>query len=406
MSSHIHDTNGNLRRLWGLSTEIAYLNHGSFGATPLAVLEHQHSLQRTMEMEPVQFMLRDVPEGLWASQKALAEFVHAQPQDIVLMDNATTAVNTVLSSLCFEPGDEILFVDQVYGACRKTAEFYAKKWGATGRVIFLPSGMSDSHEVTQIILKAWSPKTKLLLLDHICSPTGWVLPIAEVVETYERRGVRVLVDGAHALGQIPLNLDALGASYYVANAHKWLCTPKGSAMLHVRGNRQHEIRPLVLSHWMDWENTTGLVRYSPFQMAFAWNGTRDVSALLSIPFTLEWMSRLHPEGWIGLQKDNTNRARVWRRKLADILDEPLLCPDSMVGHMGSVLLPSNIRIPEDTNIPIGQKLSPLWDFLYTNHQIEVVVFPVEDRQILRFSIQAYVTDSDMNLLVEALGTVL
>ena len=406
MSLHTDKSKQPLRKLWGLSSEIAYLNHGSFGATPLAVLEHQHSIQRQMEREPVQFMLRDVPEGLWESQKALAEFVHAQPQDIVLMDNATTAVNTVFASLCLNPGDEILFVDQVYGACRKTAEFYAKRWGAICRIISLPSGLTDSDEITQLILKAWSPKTKLLLLDHICSPTGWVLPIEEVVETYERKGVRVLVDGAHALGQIPLDLDALGASYYVANAHKWLCTPKGSALLHVRKNRQQEIRPLVFSHWMDWENTTGHVRYSPFQMAFAWNGTRDVSALLSIPFTLEWMSNLHTEGWGGLQKENTNRAKVWRRRLSEILDEPLLCPDSMVGHMGSVLLPQNIRIPHNSNIPVGQKLSPIWDFLYKEHQIEVVVFPAEDRQILRFSIETYVTDTDMNRLVDALGTLL
>jgi isopenicillin-N epimerase len=403
MSSNFIESTQNLRALWGLSPDVAYLNHGSFGATPLAVLEHQHSIQRNMESEPVQFMLRDVPEGLWESQKALASFVHAQPQDIVLMENATTAVNTVFASLSLEPGDEILFVDQVYGACRKTAEFYAQKWGATCRVISLPTDFTDSEEISQVIVNAWSTKTKLLLLDHICSPTGWILPIAEVVAFYEQSGVPVLVDGAHALGQIPLDIDALGASYYVANAHKWLCTPKGSAMLHVRGDRQSTMRPLVLSHWMDWENTTGLVRYSTFQMAFAWNGTRDVSALLSIPFALKWMSQVHAQGWNGLQGENTSRAKVWRRKLSSILNEPLLSPEDMVGHMGSVLLPRNIRIPKDTDIPIGQRLSPIWDFLYTNHQIEVVVFPVEDRQILRFSIQAYVTDTDMTRLVDALG---
>ncbi len=390
------------RKQWLLASNVAYLNHGSFGATPKAVLNEQQRIQFEMEREPVQFMLRTVPDMMWKSQMALAKFTNSQPEDIVLMENATTAVNTVFSNIDFQPGDEIIFVNQVYGACRKTAELYAKRTGATCREVVLPTCVTDAQKIADLLIEAWTPRVRLLLIDHICSPTGWVLPIESVVSFFEGKGTSVLVDGAHALGQLPLDLDALGSSYYVANAHKWLCTPKGSAMLHVRRDRQHGFTPLVLSHWVDWSNTTQDRRYSPFQMAFAWTGTRDVSASLTIPFALNWMDNLHPEGWSGLMKENTHRSRMWRKRLSDEFAQPLLCPDSMVGHMGCLLLPESIVVSKDVDVPIGQRLSPLWDVLYSEYGIEVVVFPVEHRHCLRFSIQRYVADADMTRLLDAL----
>ena len=395
-------TKPSTRALWSLNPDIAYLNHGSFGATPKDILAHQRSIQDELEFEPVQFMLRTLPEKLWKAQTALAAFVGAQPEDIVLMENATSAVNSIIAHLPLEPGDEILFVDQAYGACRKTAEFYATRAGASCRSIPLPIGLSDPQEIVEVVNAAWGPTCKLLLFDHICSPTGWILPASEIVHFYESKGTPVLVDGAHALGQIPLDLDALGASYYVANAHKWLCTPKGSAMLHVRKDRQATVRPLIVSHWSDWENPTESPQYNRFQMSHAWTGTRDASAVLSIPYALEWMGRLHTEGWAGLQQENTRRARAFRRKLSETFNEPVLCPDAMVGHMGSMLLPPSLRIPEGGHVPIGQGLSPLWDILYQRYNIEVVVFLFQDRPVLRFSIQPYVSDADLDRLVAAL----
>ena len=391
-----------LRKLWSLNPEIAYLNHGSFGATPTDILTHQRSIQDQLEFEPVQFMLRTMPEGLWNAQEALGAFIGSQPEDIVLLDNATSAVNTVIAHLPLEASDEILFVDQVYGACRKTVEFYAQRSGACCRSIPLPLGLSDPQEIVEVVKAAWTPNCKLLLFDHICSPTGWVLPAAEIVQFYESKGTPVLVDGAHALGQIPLDLDGFGASYYVANAHKWLCTPKGSAMLHVRKDKQSTVNAPVVSQWSDWENPTASPRYSRFQMSHAWTGTRDASAMMTIPYALEWMSKLHPKGWTGLQQENTRRARDFRQRLSEVFNEPVLCPDSMVGHMGSMLLPTSIRIPEGGQVPIGQGLSPLWDVLYQQYGIEVVVFPFGERLVLRFSIQAYVSDADLDRLLSAL----
>ena len=393
------------RQLWSLNPDIAYLNHGSFGATPNDIVAHQRSIQNELEYEPVQFMLRTMPERLWKAQEALGAFMGAVPEDIVLMDNATSAVNSIIAHFPLKPGDEVLFVDQVYGACRKTAEFYAKRAGAQCRSIPLPLGLSEPQEIVELVKAAWTPKCKLLLFDHICSPTGWVLPAAEIVQFYESKGTPVLVDGAHALGQIPLALDELGASYYVANAHKWLCTPKGSAMLHVRKDRQSTVHAPAVSQWSDWVNPTKEPthpRYSRFQMSHAWTGTRDASAVMTIPYALKWMNKLHPDGWTGLQNENTRRAKVFRRKLSETFNEPVLCPDSMVGHMGSILLPESIRIPEGGDVPIGQGLSPLWDILYQRYGIEVVVFPFEERLVLRFSIQVYVTDVDLEHLRQSL----
>ncbi len=400
------NTSSELRSLWSLNPEIAYLNHGSFGATPKDILAHQRSIQDELEFEPVQFMLRRLPEGLWAAQEALAGFVGAQPEDIVLLDNATSAVNTIFTHLKLQPGDEILFVDQVYGACRKTAEFYANRFGAVCRTIPLSLGLSEPEGIVEVIKAAWTPKCKLLLFDQICSPTGWILPASEIVAFYEHKGTPVLVDGAHSLGQIPLDVDTLGASYYVANAHKWLCTPKGSAMLHVRKDKQSSVHPLIVSQWLDWDNPSNNPRYSRFQMSHAWTGTRDASAVMTIPYALTWMAALHSDGWSGLQQQNTIRARAFRRRLSSLFNEPLLCPDSMVGHMGSLLLPKSIRTPTGGQVPIGQGLSPLWDILYQQYGIEVVVFPFGERLVLRFSIQAYVTDRDLDRLVEALTDLL
>lgn len=396
----------NHRSLWKLQPSIAYLNHGSFGATPIAILEEQRKWQDRMEAEPVQFMVRTLPEALWNSQVALGKFISADPADIALIDNATGGVNTIFASLDLQPGDEILFVDQVYGACKKTAELYAKKARAVCVVVDIPNPIDDPQEIVRRVCAAWTPKTKLVLLDHICSPTGWILPAEEIVAFYESKGVEVLVDGAHVLGQIPLNIEKLGASYYVANAHKWLCTPKGSAFLHVRRDKQHKIRPQTISHWIDWQNTTDNPQHSNFQMSFSWTGTKDASATLSIPFALEWMSQLHPNGWSGLQEENTTRARSFRRDLIALCQVETLCPNSMVGHMGSVLLPKNITIPPTANIPLGQGQSPLWDWFYREHGIEVVVFPVLDRHMLRFSIQSYVSDNDLNRLYTAISSIL
>jgi isopenicillin-N epimerase len=391
------------RSKWILDPDIAYLNHGSFGATPRVILDRQQEYRRMMEEEPVQFMVCKLPDLLWRTQCALGDFVQAAPEDIVLVQNATEGVNAVLQSLNLESGDEILFVDQVYGACKNTADFVAQRTGAICKSVALPIPMVESDEIVQKVCAAWNERTKLLLLDHICSPSGWVLPIEEIVQFFEERGTPVLVDGAHALGQIPLSLKNLGASFYVANAHKWLCSPKGSAFLYVREDWQSSIRPTCISHGATWKQGDYPNRYSHFQMEFAWTGTSDPTAHLCVPDCIQFMHTLHENGWEGIWVENTQRARKYRQHLVQELNATILASDSFVGHMGSVLLPKErVKLPKGIQIPIGERLHPLWKYLYEEHQIEVVVFDFLDQIAIRFSVQAYVSDRDIERLCHAL----
>ena len=389
------------KKYWSLDPNIIYLNHGSFGATPTSILKKQRLFQDQLELEPVQFMLRTLPEQLWVAQTALADLVQANPQDLVLISNATDGVNSVLNSLDWSSGDEVIHIDQIYGACRKSLEHLQRKNGVELRCVELPVPVHDPMEIVQLICDAWNPNVGLLLLDHICSSSGWILPIEPIVHFYESKGTPVLVDGAHCVGQIPLSLNQLGASFYVSNAHKWLCAPKGSAFLHVREDWQDRINPPSTSHWIDWEGHE-LPQHSRFQMSFAWTGTRDRSPQLCIPDCIKLLSSLHPKGLEGLQNDNTQRAIKFRHRLNSHWKLPKLCPDSMVGHMGSVVLPSTIKEPVHFSIPIGQRLDPLWDHLYKKHNIEVVIFPWQNQRILRFSIQAYVSQQDLATLFETL----
>ena len=393
------------RTHWHLNPEIAFLNHGSFGATPKAILQKQREIQDLMEHEPVQFMLRELPERRWENLVALGDFVSAKPEDIALVPNATDGVNAVLRSLGIEKGDEILFVDQVYGACRKTAEVVTSRTGGYCRSVPLPMPVIDPQEIVERVCAAWTPSVKVLLLDHICSPSGWILPVEDIIVFYESKGTPVLLDAAHSLGQVPLNLMDLGASFVVANAHKWLCTPKGAAMLYVRPDRQSQIHPNTISQWVDWENPTDSPQYSPFQMAFAWTGTRDQTAQLCIKDSIHFMGQLYAGGWAELQQSNTGRSRHFRRRLLDRWGDDALCPDSMVGHLGSVLLPDIPMKLDASLVPVGQGLDPLWGHLFRDFGIEVVVFPFQNRKVLRFSIQTYVQDADLDRLWSALGEI-
>lgn len=392
---------------WMLQSDIAYLNHGSFGATPKQLLAHQQELQRKMESEPVQFMMETYPKAQWEAKIALGKLVQANPEDIALIENATSGVNAVLRSIDFHEGDEVLFVDQVYGACRTAARQIVEKQGGVCRSIEMRYPISDSEEITKAVCEAWSSKVKLLLFDQICSPTGWVLPAEKIVEFYESRGTMVLVDGAHCVGQIPLRLHHLGASFYVSNAHKWLCAPKGVAFLYARKDRQNFLYPTTLSHHANYDDSENKEpSLSRFQLAFSWTGTRDPTAFMSLSQSISFMESLHPEGLDGLMRENSFRARKFAQFLRAVLGEELLVPETMIGSMCSIFLPEGIDLSEvaQESLIFGQ--DPLWLLLYKKYGIEAMVLPFQGRRLLRVSIQAYVTDDDLNRLVGALGELL
>jgi len=318
------------RPLWCLDPSVAYLNHGSYGACPRAVLEQQRALQLEMEREPVDFLSRRLPERLQSARAALAAFLGADAADLVFVPNATAGVNVVLRSLAFASGDELLATTHTYAACRKTLEHVALRSGARVVTAALPFPVRDEEELVAAVMACVSPRTRLALLDHVTSPTALILPIGRLVSELRSRGVETLIDGAHAPGMVPLELSRLGAAYYTGNAHKWLCAPKGAAFLHVRRDRQSELHPTVISHGYG----------AGFHAEFDWIGAFDPSAWLCIPAAIDYLGSLLPGGWPELMASNHALASESRAHLCAALDIEPPCPEPMIGSMASLILPA------------------------------------------------------------------
>jgi len=319
--------------LWPLDRSVAYLNHASFGACPTAILERQTALRLELEREPADFLVRQLPERLATAREALARFVGAAAADLAFVPNATTAVSTVLRSLTLGPGDELLTTDHTYAACRKAAEFVTARAGARLVTARVPFPLASEDAVVAAVLAAVTPRTRLALIDHVTSPTALVFPIERLVRGLAEQGVETLVDGAHALGMVPLEIAHLRAAYYTANAHKWLCAPKGSAFLFVRRDRQHGLHPLAISHGYDPERASG-----GFRAEFDWVGTTDPTPWLVIPECLAFLGGLLPGGWPELMATNRALALRARAILCEALALVAPCPESMIGAIASMPL--------------------------------------------------------------------
>lgn len=381
-------------RHWDLDPAIVFLNHGSFGACPREVLAAQREFVARMEREPVLFVHRDLEGLLDHARASLAQFLGADADDIAFVTNATTGVNTVLRSLRFEPGDELLTTDHEYNACRNALDLAASAWGARVVVAKVPFPLQDPAQVVDALRAAATPRTKLVLVDHVTSPTGMVLPVERIVAAFAERGVDVLVDGAHAPGMLPLDLRSLGAAYYTGNCHKWLCTPKGSAFLFVRRDRQAGIRPLAISHGA---NSTRTDR-SRFRLEFDFCGTCDASPWLAIPAALDFLSRLLPGGIGALMAHNHALAVRARDHLCRALGTAPACPESMIGSLASVVLEP---LDLDPVGPLG--LDPLQLRLWDQWRIEVPVMRWASPRLrmLRVSPQAYNTFAQYEYLARA-----
>lgn len=384
-------------RQWLLDPEIVFLSHGAFGACPRRVLEVQSDWRARLERQPLQFLVRELEGQLDAARQALAQFMGADADDLVFVPNATTGVNTVLRSLEFQPGDELLVTDHEYNACRNALDFAAGRSGAQVVVAKIPFPFRHADEIVAPVLEQVTSRTRLALLDHVTSQTGIVLPIARLVGELNRRGVDTLVDGAHAPGMVPLNLKQLDAAYYTGNCHKWLCAPKGAALLHVRRDRQKSIRPLTISHGA---NSPRKDR-SRFLIEFGWQGTRDPSAWLSVPEAIRFMETLLPGGWPEVMARNRALALAARKILCAALriDEP--CPAGFIGALAAVPLPDAAEnvLPR---LPFNEY--PFQDTLREEHRIEVpiIAWPAPPKRLLRISAQLYNSLPQYERLADAL----
>lgn len=385
-------------RLWWLDPKIAFLNHGSFGACPKAVLDYQSELRQKLEREPVDFMVRKLEPLLDKARAALARFVGAKPDNLVFVRNATSGVNSVLRSLTFRRGDEILVTDHEYNACRNVVNYVAELSGARVVVAPIPFPLTNEEQIITPILERITSRTRLAMLDHITSQTGVVMPIARIVREVESRNVPVLVDAAHAPGMVPLSLTKLGASYYTGNCHKWICAPKGAALLHVREDRQAEIRPTVISHGA---NSPRKDR-SRFQIEFGWAGTWDPTAMLSVPFALEYIASLMPGGWPEVMRRNHALAVAARDVLCRTLESEPACPDSMIGSIASIPIEDGKSAkPPKTPLyldALQEKLFKRW-----NIEVPVIPWPAPPKRLLRISAQLYNSLPQYEKLGDALG---
>jgi len=371
-------------QLWLLDPDLVFLNHGAFGACPKRVLETQTEWRERMERQPLQFLAREMEGHLDAAREALARFTGSDADDLVFVPNATSGVNTVLRSLEFKPGDELVVTDQEYNATRNALNFVAERSGARVVVAKIPFPFHRADELISPVLECVTRRTRLVLVDHVTSQTGIVLPIGKLVGALQLRGIDVLVDGAHAPGMIMLNLNQLGAAYYTGNCHKWLCAPKGAAFLRVQKEKQKSIRPLTISHGA---NSPREDR-SRFQIEFGWPGTWDASAALSVPEAIRFIGSLLPGGWPRVMARNRSLALAARKVLCQELRVAGPCPEEFIGSLATVPLPDAppSALPR---LPINEY--PLQDVLRAKHRIEVPImpWPAPPKRLLRISAQLY-----------------
>ncbi len=372
---------------WMLGSDVTYLNHGSFGARPRAVYEHQCSLRNDFERQPVQSIVADTEAVLPSIREHLADFIGTTPDRLDLVANASEAVNSILRSLDLQPGDELLIPDHAYNAVHQTLRYVAGRTGAVVKVVHIPLPIHDEESMVQPILDAFTSRTRLLLIDHITSPTALVFPIAGLVRAARDRGVDVLVDGAHGPGMMQLDLDTLGATWYVGNLHKWVCAPVGAAFIATDPSRLSSLHPAVISHGYEQGHTE----------EFNWQGTRDYTPWRCIPFVLDWVENRW--GWEALRVHN-HRLVVWAHDmLCDSWGvDPLTPRDGrLLGSMATLELPKSIRDRHDSE-------KSLHDLLLREHSVEVPIMEWDGKLWLRISAQAYNTPDDYRRLDEVIAS--
>lgn len=369
------------RRLWTLDASWHYLNNGSFGACPRSVLKAQDACRGRMERQAIKFMDSELPVGLRKAADALGRFVGAEGRDLVFVDNATAGANAVLRAFPFKRGDRCLLGSHAYPAVRFAAERLAKERGFKVVYATVPSRVRGPEDIAAAYGRALAPRTRLVVVDHIAAPSALVFPVKDIARLAKAAGARVLVDGAHAPGQLPLDVAALGVDYYTGNLHKWLFAPKGSAFLWARRAAQDGLVPVITS------NNAG----QGYLKEFEWTGTKDPSPYLCAPDGLAFHRKL---GGPALMK--RNRALAWAGAVivAGRTGLPIPAPRELYASLVPLVLPKRLGSGPKAAAKVHKALQA--------RKVEVPVFPVGSELFVRLSAQAYNDLGDYAALAKTL----
>jgi isopenicillin-N epimerase len=375
------------KELWGLDPSIVFLNHGSFGATPKSILSTQARWRSTMEEDPVYFMTELAPSLIRNSAERLAQFLHTSADQLVFVENATTGVNAVLRSLLpiLRPSDEILTTSHVYGAVWQTLQYLRDSTGVRLVTAEVPFPIAHNDEVISAVKSAITPSTKLVVIDHITSPTGILFPIEEIIRFCKELDIYTLIDGAHAPGNVPLNLDELQPNWYTGNCHKWMCAPKGTAFLWSSPEMAPFTHPTIISH----NYKQGFIN------EFDWIGTRDITSILCIPDVLDLI-----EEWGGVEtitQKNKELLLKGRAILTNTLGIEAPADEAFLTTMATLPLPFQMTPSEEAKLALNKRLRK-------ERSIQMPYMPFNGKMWFRISSFLYNTEDEYQYLAESLPT--
>ena len=380
-----------LRDEFLLDPEVVFLNHGSFGATPRPVFEAYQAWQRRLEWQPVQFLGTDIGQYLAEARAALGLYLNAGGDDLVYVPNATFGVNVVARSLRLEPGDEVLTTDHEYGACENAWLYMSRERGVRYVRRPIPLPLPSDAEIVEHFWAGVTPRTKVIFLSHITSPTAVRLPVEAICARARQAGILTVIDGAHAPGQIPLDLAAVGADFYAGNCHKWLCAPKGAGFLYTRPEAQGLIEPLIVG-W-GWGEARTFTFGSNYLDYLQYPGTDDYAAYLAVPAAIEFQAR---HDWPSV------RARC-HELVARGIDRinALTGLLSIYGpHVENFSQMAAAPLPSIDDLPAFKRR------LYDEFHVEIPCVEWGGRQFIRLSVQGYNTEADVDALLVALEAML
>ena len=375
---------GTLRNQFLLEKDVIFLNHGSFGACPKPVFEAYQAWQLQLERQPVRFFVKELFPALEVARHSLEAYVGAEKDTIVPVMNATVGVNTIVQSLKLAPGDEILSNEHEYGACIRAWNKVCARTGAVLVTAPIPDPIESLEQLADAIWAHVSDRTKVLFISHITSPSGIVFPAEELCRRAKARGILTVVDGAHCAGQIPLELNKLGADFYTGNCHKWLCAPKGAAFMYAAPDKKHLIEPLMVS----WGGTNEMSTGDTYINELQFQGTNDMSGFLAIPDAIQFQK---DHDWDAIRADCQKKIAWVKDALEALPNVRAWYPttNTMQKQMAAVILQ-------------GKDGQTVKDYLERDFKIEIPVWTRGDDSVLRVSVQGYTTQAELDTLVGAI----